>query len=55
LAEEILLRFPQLFARLYVEPSERLLHFFFAARMDELQELVIDSLPSLLYWELLEA
>ena len=55
LAEEVLLRFPQLLARLYVEPRERLLHFFFAARMDEFQELVIDSLPSLLHWELLEA
>lgn len=55
MAEEVLLRFPQLLARLYVEPRERLLRFFFAARMDELQELVIDSLPPLLYWELLEA
>lgn len=55
LAEEVLLRFPQLLARLYVEPHERLLRFFFAARVDELQELVIDSLPSLLHWELLQA
>lgn len=54
-AEEVFLRFPQLFACLYVEPCKRLFCFFFAAGMDELQELVIDSLPPLLYWEFFEA
>lgn len=55
MAKEVLLRLPQLLACLYVEPHERLLCFFFAARVDELQELVIDSLPPLLHRELLEA